>query len=164
MPAAIDAQTSPKLGVINVGRLLEESTAGQTALKELKNLQEQKQTEARGKEDEITKLRDRLNEGRLSLSEERLAELQKELEDKIIDYRRFQDDTQRQFQKKQVEIFEKIQNEVMPIISAVGEEQGFTMIFNKFESGLVFARDEVDITDVILERFDAKIGGAAPTD
>ncbi len=29
------------------------------------------------------------------------------------------------------------------------------MIFNKFNSGLLFAIDEVDITDLVLQRFEA---------
>jgi len=143
----------PKIGVINVGRLLEESAAGQAALLQLRNLREQKGAEATAQEDEIKSLRDRINEGSLSLSEERLASMRKELEDKVIAYQRFQDDAQRDFQKLQVDIFEGIQNQVMPVITAAGEEFGYTMIFNKFESGLVFAVEDVDITDLILERF-----------
>jgi outer membrane protein len=143
----------PKIGIINVGRLLEESAAGQAALVELRNLREQKAAEATAQEEEIKSLRDRINEGSLSLSEERLAAMRKELEDKVIAYQRFQDDAQRDFQKRQVDIFESIQNRVMPVITAAGEEHGYTLIFNKFESGLVFAVDEVDITDLILERF-----------
>jgi outer membrane protein len=144
-----------KIGVINVARLLEESAAGRGAMERLRSLREEKEAEAKALEGQITGLRDQVNEGSLSLSETRLAELRKELEDKVISYQRFQDDAQREFQKLQVEIFEDIQAQVMPIITAAGEELGFTMIFNKFESGLVFAVDEIDITDVILERFNA---------
>ncbi|MDH3255892.1 MAG: OmpH family outer membrane protein [Acidobacteriota bacterium] len=164
--ASAQAAPAQKFGVINVGRLLEESQAGQEALQRLKNLREQKEAEAKGQEDKIKGLRDRINEGRLSLSEEKLAEMQKELEEQIISYQRFQDDAQREFQKLQVGIFENIQRQVMPIITAAGKEQGFTMIFNKFESGLVFAVEEIDITDLILEKFDASarqaVGGDNP--
>jgi len=148
----------PKIGVINVGRLLEESEAGQAALLQLRNLREQKGAQATAQEDEITSLRDRINEGSLSLSEERLTSMRKDLEDKVIAYQRFQDDAQRDFQKLQVDIFEGIQNQVMPVITAAGEEYGYTMIFNKFESGLVFAVEDVDITDLILERFNQITG------
>jgi outer membrane protein len=109
----------------------------------------------------MKELRDRINDGRLSLSEERLAEMQRELEEKIIAYRRFQDDAQREFQEVQGETFEAIQSQVMPIITSVGTEFGYTLIFNKFESGLVFAQEEVDITNLILERFNEEAGGAA---
>lgn len=154
---------SPKVGVIDVGRLLEQSEAGQAALLRLRSLREEKEAESATKEDEIKQLRDRINEGSLSLSEERLTAMRKELEDKVIAYQRFQDDAQRDFQKLQVDIFEDIQRQVMPVITATGEEHGFTMIFNKFESGLVYAVDEIDITNLILERFNEAVstsGGA----
>jgi outer membrane protein len=158
---AQEPTSPPKIAVINVGRLLEESAAGQEALSRLKTIQEQKGVEARGLEQEMKELRDRINDGRLSLSEERLAEMQRELEEKIIAYRRFQDDAQREFQEVQGETFEAIQSQVMPIITSVGTEFGYTLIFNKFESGLVFAQEEVDITNLILERFNEEAGGAA---
>ena len=151
--ASAQETAAPKIAVINVGQLLEESAAGQAALLRLRDLREQKEAEATAQEDQIKSLRDRINEGSLSLSEERLAIMRKELEDKVIAYQRFQDDAQRDFQKLQVEIFDDIQRQVMPVITAAGEEYGYTMIFNKFESGLVFAVPEVDITDLILERF-----------
>ena len=41
----------------------------------------------------------------------------------------------------------------MPVIETVGQERGLTLIFNKFQSGLVFADQGVDITDEVIRRF-----------
>lgn len=49
-----------------------------------------------------------------------------------------------------------------PIIEAAGAEGGYTLIFNKFQSGLVFAAEQVDITDEIIRRFDAAAASAKP--
>ena len=154
---AVGAQETPPLrvAVIDVGRLLEESDAGKAALQELRSLQESKQAEAQAIQDEIAALRGQINEGRLSLAEERLAQLQQQLEDKMIEGRRFQDDFARELQQRQEQMFESVQAQVMPIINAVGQERGIDLIFNKYESGLVFAMDRVDITESILERFNA---------
>ena len=56
--------------------------------------------------------------------------------------------------------FAAIERQVMPIINDVGTELGYTLIFNKFESGLVFALDSADITDMILQRFDSMAAAA----
>jgi hypothetical protein len=37
------------------------------------------------------------------------------------------------------------------------------VIFNKFQSGLLFASDTIDITDTILERFDQVTAAPTPT-
>jgi Skp family chaperone for outer membrane proteins len=157
---AVGAQSSSpsdapaKVGIIDVQRLLFDSKVGKEALGELSNLRDQKRAEAETQQKEIEDLRSRLAEGRLSLSEEKLDELQKSLEQKVIDFRRFQDDAERELQEGQEEAFSVLERQVMPIIAQVGLEFGYTAIFNKFQSGLLFALDEADLTDLILQRFD----------
>ncbi len=143
-----------RVGIIDVQRLLLDSKVGKEALGELSSLRDRKRAEAETKQKEIEDLRNRLAEGRLSLSEDKLDELQKSIEQKIIDFRRFQDDAERELQKGQEEAFAQLERQVMPIIAQVGLEFGYTAIFNKFQSGLLFAKDDVDLTDLILQRFD----------
>lgn len=153
-----DATVAPmKVAVIDVQRLVFESATGKEVIERLKNLREQKSAEGAGLQQEIEDLQQRVADGRLSLSEDRLADLEKELEDKMILLRRFSDDADRELQKEQEEAFSRIERQVMPIISAVGAEEGFTVIFNKFNSGLLYAEDQVDITDLILERFNDSV-------
>jgi hypothetical protein len=45
---------------------------------------------------------------------------------------------------------------------ALGKEMGIAVIFNKFESGLVYASDAIDLTDMVIQRFNAAYPGAAP--
>jgi hypothetical protein len=39
---------------------------------------------------------------------------------------------------------------------------GLALIFNKFESGLVYASEAVEITDTVIQRFNAASGAPAP--
>src|SRR5690606_13392862 len=96
--APADAQ-STKIAVIDVRRLVTDSVAGKEALARLKTLQDQKVAEARTKQEAIDALRKRLNEGRLSLAEDKIAELEKDLEDQVTAYRRFQEDAERELNK-----------------------------------------------------------------
>ena len=148
-----------QVGVIDVQRLVLESRRGQVILDRLKNLREQNTAEGEILQQEIQLLQGRHQEAGASLSAERLAELEKELEEKIIEFRRFADDAERVLEKEQDDAFARIEREVMPIIDRVGREQGFTLMFNKYESGLVFAADEVDITDLILQLYDESVAG-----
>ncbi len=164
-PAGAQEAAAPaKLGVIDVQRLLTDSAPGKEALARLKKLQEQKLEEIRSHQQEITDLRNRIAEGRLSFAEEKLAEMSKDLEDRMIAFRRLQDDADRELQKSRDEAFAQIERQVLPIINQVGREMGFTLIFNKFESGLLFAQDQVDITGLILERFGGAAGSATGGD
>jgi outer membrane protein len=153
------ASNPTSVGVIDVQRLVLESAKGQAVLERLRNLTEQKQAEADAIQQEVRDLQAKVQAGRASLSEERLAEVEKELEDKIIEYQRFEDDAERQMQEEQAGAFAEIEDEMMPIISQAGAELQYTLIFNKFSSGLLYAKEEVDITDLILERYNAATAG-----
>lgn len=155
---AATAQGSLKLGVIDVERILTDSTRGKKALEELTKLRDQKNNDLQARKTEVEQLRERFAESRLTLAEDKLADMERQLEDKTLELRRAQDDAQREVQKKQQEEFAKIEREIMPIIQAVGKENGYTMIFNKFQGGLVFADDSVDVTDVVIERFNTAGG------
>src|SRR6266542_3177579 len=52
---------------------------------------------------------------------------------------------------------EQLQKRVLPVIQQVGKEKGFTLIFNKFQSGLVYADEGVDVTDDVLKRFNTTV-------
>lgn len=157
-PAA--AQQGVKIAVIDVQRLVTDSVAGKDALARLKKLQDDKIAEGKAKQDEIEQLRKKLNEGRLSLADDKIAELEKQLEEKATGFRRFQEDAERELNKSRDNSFAEIERKVSPLIEQVGREGGYTLIFNKFQSGLVFAIESADITDQIVQRFDA--AAAAP--
>lgn len=148
-----------RVGVIDVQRLVVESKTGKEVLDDLKNLREQKSAEGETLQQEVQDLQTRVQDGRQALSDGKVSELEKQLEDKLIELRRFADDTERVLQKEQDQAFARIEREVMPIIARVGEEQGFTLLFNKYESGLVFATEQVDITDLILVLYDESAAG-----
>jgi len=146
-----------KIGVIDVQRLVTDSVAGKEALARLKKLQDEKIAQGKAKNDEIEGLRKRLNEGRLSLADDKITELEKQLEDKITGLRRFQEDAEREFNKSRESAFGDIERRVFPVIEQVGKEAGYAFIFNKFQSGLVYASEGADITDQIIQRFDASV-------
>ncbi|MFQ5525390.1 MAG: OmpH family outer membrane protein [Thermoanaerobaculia bacterium] len=156
-PVMVSAQVAPgpKVAVINVVQLLEESQPGKKGIEDLKALQKAKADERDAMQAEAKELQEKISQGQFSLSEDKLAELQRQLEQKTIDLRRFNDDANRELQDKQTAMLQQIQNLVMPIIEAVGREGGYTMIFNKFESGLVYANETIDITSQVMERLNA---------
>jgi outer membrane protein len=158
--AAAAAPATTKIAILDVQRLVTDSVAGKDAIAKLKKLQDGKIAEGKAKSDEIDALRKRLNEGRLSLADDKIAELEKQLEEKITSARRFQEDAEKEFSKSRETAFQDIERKVFPVIEKYGQENGYTFIFNKFQSGLLFAANGTDVTDQIIQRFDAQ--AAAP--
>lgn len=148
---------SLKIAVIDVQKILTDSTSGQEVLAQLEQLRTEKAEFLVDRKQHLEDLRKRYDQTRLTLAEDRIAELEKEIEDLAIALRRAQDDAQRELQKRQQEDFGRIEQAVLPIIDSVGREFGYSLIFNKFQSGLVYADEAVDITDLVIERYNAAI-------
>ena len=161
VPVAVEAQ-NVKVAVIDVRRLVTDSVAGKESLAKLRKLQEERVAEAKTKQDEIEQLRKRLNEGRLSLADDKIVEMEKQLEEKVTSFRRFQEDAEKELNKSQEQAFAEIERRVAPIIEQAGKEGGYTLMFNKYQSGLVYADEAADITNAIIQRFDAAAPAAKP--
>jgi outer membrane protein len=144
-----------KVAVINTEQILLESQAGKKAVAELKKVQDQKEAELNAKQEEIKSLQGKIDSGRLSLAQDKLADLEKQLEDRVISARRLQDDANRDLNKRKDDVLGGIDQRVMPVINQLGKEMGFTLIFRKFESGLIYADEAIDITPMVIQRLDA---------
>jgi outer membrane protein len=150
LPAAAQQAT---VAVIDVQRVVTDSDPGKESLQRLRTLQDEKIAEGRNLQSELEALRDQLNKQRLTLSEQKLAEMSGQIEDKTIALQRFEDDAKRSLEEARRTALGRLEERIMPIINEIGKERGFTLIFNKFQSGLVYADDAVDITDDVIRRF-----------
>jgi outer membrane protein len=157
-PAAAAAQGPIRIAVIDTEKILLSSQAGKKAVADLKKLQEQRENDLRTRAQELKDLQAKINDGRLSLAQDKLADMSKQLEEKDIALRRAQDDANRELTKKRDEMLGQIDDRVMPVINQVGKELGYTLIFRKFESGLIYADDAIDITSVVIQRLDGAAG------
>jgi outer membrane protein len=158
-PAVARPAAGPlKIAVIDTERILLNSQAGKKAVAELKKAQEQKEAEIDRQQKEIHDLQAKIDDGRLSLAQDKLADMEKQLEDRVITVRRMQDDANRELSKKKDDVLGSVDQRVMPVINQVGKELGYTLIFRKFESGLIYADDAIDITPIIIQRLDAAQG------
>jgi outer membrane protein len=149
----------PRIAVIDTEKILLSSAAGKKAVADLKKLQDQREKELVGKAQELKDLQAKINDGRLSLAQDKLADLSKQYEEKEISLKRAQDDATRELNKKRDEMLAQIDERVMPVINQVGKDLGYTLIFRKFESGLIYADEAVDITSVVVQRLDTAAQG-----
>ena len=162
LAAPVFAQTTPaRIAVIDVQKVLTQSTAGKAAYEKLKKMQDERMERAKGMDEELRKLDAEISTKRLSLSEDKLAELQKSVADKRINMQRYAQDAEREIGEARDRELMALEGKIKPVIDGIGKEMGIAAIFNKFESGLVYASEAVDITDTVIQRFNAAQPAAA---
>ena len=155
-----------KIGVINVERLVQESALGKEAFNRVKRLNDQKKEEGDKLSKELRDMEQKLADQGSALAEDKREALQKSYQEKAISFKRFQDDANRDLEAAQKKELGELERRVFPVINQVGKERGFTVVFNKFQSGLVYADDSVDITDEVLKVFNTTVAvpAAKPAD
>jgi outer membrane protein len=150
------AQNTPgRVAVIDVQKVLSQSSSGKAAYDKLKRLQEERIEKARQLDEDARKLESDIGTKRISLSEDKLAEMQKQLADKRIAIQRYAQDADREIGEARDRELQALEARIKPVIDGIGKEMGLAMIFNKFESGLVYASEAIDITDTVIQRFNA---------
>ncbi len=146
-----------KIGVINVERLVQESALGKEAFNRVKKLNDLKKDEGEKLQKELRDLEQKLADQGTALADDKRDQLQKSYQEKAIAFKRFQDDANRELEAAQKKELSELERRVFPVINQVGKEKGFTLVFNKFQSGLVYAEDSVDITDDVLKVFNTTV-------
>ncbi|MHB8796823.1 MAG: OmpH/Skp family outer membrane protein [Thermoanaerobaculia bacterium] len=160
----VSAQSVQKVGVIEVQRIVQDSAVGKESLARIQKISTAKQEDLTKRQTELRDLEKRIQEQGKSLSEDSMEKLQKDYQQKALDLKRFQDDAQRELEELQRRELTELEKKVLPVIEAVSKELGYTLVFNKFQSGLLYADDAVDITAAVIQKFNTAIAAAPKTD
>lgn len=148
-------ETPAKIAVVNLDVVIAQSPAGKALQEKLTKFQQETQAVGETKTSAARDLQQQIVNGANSLSEERLADLQKQLEDAQIDLRRFRDDKQREGEKMQEQGLQEIERQLEPVFTQIRDEGGYDLILNNVPGVVVMVGPKVEITRQVLERLNA---------
>lgn len=154
------AQQVLKIGLVNSQEILEKSAEGKKAIAQLEERNKKIQQDLSKLDDQIRQLESRLSTQQLTMTQEAIMSLSADLERKRTERQRMAEDAQRDMQELTQRLFIRIQNEVMPIITKVGQEKGMDLILDLRESGVLYFSPTVDLTQEVIKRYDASKSGA----
>jgi outer membrane protein len=153
IPLAAQDDIGQKVGVFDADRIMAESQSGQQALALFNQLRDQRVAELQVQQDGINSLQQQ------SISVPPggpdAVRLQREVENSMLQLERLQQDVQQELTVRQNELTLEITQMIAQVIDAMGEEEGYTLIFNQVQSGLVYVATTMDITDEIILRINA---------
>ncbi|MAT60005.1 MAG: molecular chaperone Skp [Ignavibacteriae bacterium] len=151
---SINAQL--KIGYIDSDTIMEQLPEAQDAQKKIDAQIQEWQEELNKLEREWKSMYDDYERRKLSMSDQRRAEVERELvaaEDKISAFRQEKFGVEGELFKKQEEVMKPVQNKVFNAIKEVAEEEELDFVFDR--SGdiiFLYAKDEYDITNLVLEK------------
>jgi outer membrane protein len=151
-----------KIAYLDMNRALNESDRGIKAVGILEGMVQAKQSIITEKENKIKEMDMDIAKQSSVLNQDALKEKKDERDKLAKEYQRMVQDSQDDVKKKQDEFMQEIIKDIRKTVSEIGQEEGYTAIFEKYSSGLVYFVEEADITDQVIKRFNEETKNAKP--
>jgi outer membrane protein len=164
--AAAVKNTGTKIGTINIEQAIFASNEGQREFQDLTKKFEPKQTELKGKADEIDSLKKQLNAQQDKLNDDSREKLVKQIETKQKALERSSQDAQEDYQNQQGEIGNKILTKMAPVIQKYVTDNGYGLLLDTSQAwprgNVIVSGPSMDITQAVVEAYNTISGVAAP--
>ncbi len=142
------AQAETRIGFVNLGRVSAEAPQAEAARAKLEEEFAPRDREMAAEQSDIRDLEERLNRDGAVMSEEEQRRLQRDVVSRKRELRRAQDEFREDFNMRRNEELGRLQRQIFDTISAVAEQRDYDLVVS---DGVVYASDQVDITDLVLE-------------
>ena len=144
-----------KIAVFDPQRVSEETAEGKVVKAELEAFQAAKQQQLDALQLEVQTMRKQLTEQALSLSGERKAALEKDIQRKIVELQSAEEAANRAFQLEIAEAQSRFQSQLLAVLDVFGRDEGFDVILDV--QTVAFAAPRIDVTTAIIDRFNEMI-------
>jgi outer membrane protein len=166
-PGPAPLSTGTKVGAINIEGAIFGCNEGRRDIEALAKKFEPKQNELKSQNDELESMKKQLSTQQDKLNEEALATLKKQIETKQKVFDRAVQDAQEEFGTQRQEIASRILQKMAPLVVKHATDNGFGMIIDTSkpwpDSPILMAGGGLDITQAVVEAYNAQSGVPAPT-
>jgi len=154
LPAPAAGLDQLKIGIVDINRALNQSTAGERSKKLLLATRDQKENELKNKEQVLKKLSEELQNS-LMLSETTRKDKEQELREKEMELRQDVQKAQSELQDKERKMTESIFNELKIVVAALAKEGKYDLILEQGASQVILFHSGTftDLTDQVIARF-----------
>lgn len=140
-----------KIGFVNSSVLLEKAPQAEQAKQQLEQEFSSREEELRRMREDVQALENRLNREGVTMAENDRAGLERELNRKLRDLQREQNNFRDDLNLRKNEELGKLQRLVLDAIREVARDQGYDLVLSE---GVVYSADRVEITGDVLERLE----------
>ena len=152
--STLQAQSNNKIGYIDLQSVIKNSKAGKAAktsfeseFKKKRVIIESKAKVLAQEEQDFINQAPLMDEDARNRRSEIIQQQKKELT-------RLRDDFREVLQKRDFELTQKILKELESVIKTIGSKEGYALIVEKTESGVIYGSDGVDITQKVITAYD----------
>jgi outer membrane protein len=147
------ARAELKVGYVDLQRALTEVEEGRSAKARLQSMLETKQKEIDKEQESLRKEKELLEKQASAMSEESRLQKQTDLQKRLFEFAQKWEKGKADMATKERSELQVIFAKMDPIIATIAQREGMTMVFEKTDSGLVFAPAHLDMTNELVRMY-----------
>lgn len=155
MVSSLHAQAL-KIGVFDLQKIMRDSKTIQGYRKVLGKEIETKGKLFEEKQDSARLIEDRLKRDDKTITPDERRRLGERLANESKELRRMREDLDAELQKIDRELSQRALKEIGEVINNLGKQENYSMVFERSMGGVAYFRDTFDITQKIIDLYDAK--------
>jgi outer membrane protein len=144
-----------RIATIDVQKVLTTSNVGKAASDRMKKLQDDRMAKAKEMSADLEKLENQLKTKKSTLLPAEIKLLQKQDTQKRAAMMQFAQTAEKELGEARDKELGEINRQTLPVVQAIAKEMSLAAVFNKFESGMIYSADSLDITDAVIARMNA---------
>jgi len=150
------APAASKIGVINVQAAIASTAEGKQAAAELQSQFAPRTTELQNMQKQIEDLRNRLQTGQSTLSDEEKARLSREGDQLTRGFQRKQQEFQDDTNDAQQDVVNRIGRKLVDVLNKYSKDNGYSVVLDDSsqQTPVLFAANQIDITQDIIRLYD----------
>lgn len=163
--SASTADAQVKIGVVDLQRAINETEDGRQAKRRLKKLFDERQKSLNAKQESLKSQKESLERQQDVLSEDALKKKVEKYQSDLMELQNEYVQYQQELTQKEAELTGKILEKMQAILRRIGQTDGYTLIVEANEGGIVWVPSNLDLTDVLIQRYNKQAkqsGGKKP--
>ncbi len=152
--AVTHAQT--KIAVVDLQRALNETEDGRQAQRRLKKLFEKRQKSLDATQEKLKKQKESIEKQQDVLSQDALRKKVEAYQQELVKLQQEYVEYQQELAAKEAELTKVILEKMQRILRRIGQTDGYTLIMESNEGGVVWVPSNLDLTDTLIQRYNAQ--------
>jgi outer membrane protein len=152
---AFGAEAS-SIGYVDMQRVLEQSEMGKQANETLKQKFGPSQQALAEEEQAIRQLQQKTSRDAALMSQEELDKRTSEIQERLRQLQQKAMATQQELAKDQAQLGNEVIKPAQEVIAELAKEMKLSAVFERAQSGLLYIQDELNLTDEVIKRLNAR--------
>lgn len=145
-----------RIGVVDIDQAISSTDEGKAAREEFARKQREAEAKIQPMVERYRELEEDLKAKKFVLSDDALYQKQLDLAEMRNQIQNRMKELEGQLQVDQKRLEGPLTKKLVEIIEAAGKDRGFTLILRRGTPGVLYSREALDITDVIVEKYNQK--------